>query len=171
MLYWLIFLARSFPRRRMTCSTVSSPGQYRQQSWQIWCALTHWTRKKTRDVLPTIQKAIVLSRNAASYISRIRQRSNPDTNLSSILRKLLQTKYKNQSERFIHVWSIANRVDAFNSLNNLAQKTKPASAMRNKEHGSSQRTRTQPFFFLMKRPSRQAYSVRQDNSSTCKHWT
>ena len=59
-------------------------------------------------------------------------RSNPDTNLSSILRKLLQTKYKNQSERFNHVWSMANRVDVFNSFNNLA-------------------------LFLVKRPSRQAW--------------
>ena len=97
-------------------------------------------------------------------------RSNPDTNLSSIRRKLLQTKYKNQSERFNHVWSIANRVDAFNSLNNLAQKTKPASAMRNKEHGSSQRTRTQPFFGGQNGPPDRC-GVRQDNSNTCKHGT
>ena len=44
------------------------------------------------DVLPAIQKALVLSGNAASYISRVRRDQilmHFDPNLSSILRKLL----------------------------------------------------------------------------------
>ena len=40
---------------------------------------------------------------------------------------------------------LANRVDAFNSLNKLAQKAKPASALRNKEQGLPQRSRAQSF--------------------------
>ena len=48
-------------------------------------------------------------------------------NLSSIFRKLLQTKYKNQSEGDqlfgdSIMSKLANRVDALNSLNKLAQK-------------------------------------------------
>ena len=82
------------------------------------------------DVLLAIQKALVLSGNAASYISRIRRDQilmHFDPNLSSILRKLLQTKYKNQSEGDqlfgdSIMSKLANRVDALNSLNKLAQK-------------------------------------------------
>ena len=73
------------------------------------------------DVLLAIQKALVLSVNAASYISRIRRDQilmHFDPNL---LRKLLQTMYKNQSEGDqlfgdSIMSKLANRVDALNSL-------------------------------------------------------
>ena len=123
------------------------------------------------DVLLAIQKALVLSRNAASYIFRIRRDQilmHFDPNLSSILRKLLQTKYKNQSEGDqlfgdSIMSKLANRVDALNSLNKLAQKAKPASALRNKEQGLPQRPRAQ-LFFRNDSPDRRG--VGQGNSST-----
>ena len=128
------------------------------------------------DVLLAIQKALVLSGNAASYISRIRRDQilmHFDPNLSSILRKLLQTKYKNQSEGDqlfgdSIMSKLASRVDALNSLNKLAQKAKPVSALRNREQGLPQRPRVQPFF-RNGPPDRRG--VGQGNSSTRKGGT